>query len=257
MSDWNAAQYLRFATERTRPAADLLARVPLDTATDVLELGCGPGNGTALLASRFPKARITGVDSAPDMLAQARRALPRLAFIQADLRDYAPHESPDLIFANAVLQWLPGHETLIPRLARLLEPGGCLAVQVPDNLDEPSHALMRAVAADGPWSALIGDAGAVRSRIPPAGDYYDWLRAADCTVDIWATTYVHPLPDAGAIVTWLQATGLRPFLAPLDHDMRVAFLAAYAAALETAYPRRGDGRVLLRFPRLFIVARRA
>lgn len=257
MSDWNAAQYLRFATERTRPAADLLARVPLDAAAEILELGSGPGNGTALLAARFPKARITGVDSAPDMLARARRALPCVTFVQADLRDYVPHDVPDLIFANAVLQWLPDHETLIPRLARLLRPGGCLAIQVPDNLDEPSHALMRTVAADGPWSGLIGDAGSVRSRIPAAGEYYDWLRAADCTVDIWATTYVHPLPDAAAIVTWLQATGLRPFLAPLDHDMRGAFLAAYEAALETAYPRRADGRVLLRFPRLFIVACRA
>ena len=257
MSDWNASQYLRFATERTRPAADLLARVPLDQASEILELGSGPGNGTALLASRFPKARITGVDSAPDMLAQARRALPKVKFVQGDLRDYVAHDPPDLIFANAVLQWLPGHETLMPRLARMLKPGGCLAVQVPDNLDEPSHALMRKVAADGPWSALNGEAGAVRSRIPPAGDYYDWLRAADCTVDIWATTYVHPLPDAAAIVTWLQATGLRPFLAPLDHDLRVAFLAAYEAELEQAYPKRADGRVLLRFPRLFIVARRS
>ena len=256
MSDWNAAQYLRFATERTRPAADLLARVPLDNAAEILELGSGPGNGTALLVARFPKANIIGVDDAPDMLAQARRALPKAKFIQADLRDYTPHDPPDLIFANAVLQWLPGHETLIPRLARLLKPGGCLAIQVPDNLDEPSHALMREVAADGPWSALNGEAGKVRSRIPPASDYYDWLRASDCTVDIWSTTYVHPLPDAGAIVTWLQATGLRPFLSPLDHDLRVKFLAAYEAALEGAYPKRTDGRVLLRFPRLFIVARR-
>ncbi|MCE4223119.1 trans-aconitate 2-methyltransferase [Methylobacterium sp. C25] len=256
MSDWNAARYLRFAAERTRPAADLLAHVPLDQADSVCDLGCGPGNSTALLAARFPKARITGIDSAPDMLAQARSALPRVDFVQADLRDYAPHDPPDLIFSNAVLQWLPDHETLVPRLARLLRPGGCLAFQVPDNLDEPSHALMREVAADGPWSGLIGDTEAVRERIPPAAAYYDWLRAADCSVDVWETAYVHPLADAGAIVSWLQATGLRPFLAPLDHDMRVGFLAAYEAALEQAYPKRPDGRVLLRFPRLFVVARR-
>ncbi|GLS46588.1 trans-aconitate 2-methyltransferase [Methylobacterium brachythecii] len=256
MSDWNAAQYLRFATERTRPAADLLARVPLEEAAEIVDLGCGPGNSTGLIAARFPKAHITGVDSAPDMLAQARRTLSRISFVQSDLRDYTPHDAPDLVFANAVLQWLPDHATLVPRLARLLKPGGCLAFQVPDNLDEPSHALMRTVAADGPWSPLIGDAEAVRARIPSAGVYYDWLRAADCSVDIWATTYIHPLADAAAIVTWLQATGLRPFLTPLDHDMRVGFLAAYEAALETAYPRQGDGRVLLRFPRLFVVARR-
>ncbi len=255
--DWNAVQYLRFASERTRPAADLLARVPLNGATEVVELGCGPGNATALLADRFPKARIVGIDSAPDMLTRARRSLPQITFLEADLRDYVPHDPPDLIFANAVLQWLPDHATLLPRLARMLKPGGCLAMQVPDNLDEPSHSLMRSVAADGVWSGQIAHAGAARAPIPPAGHYYDWLRAADCTVDIWATTYIHPLTDAAAIVTWLQATSLRPYLAPLAPDLRASFLAAYQAALEGAYPRRADGRVLLAFPRLFVVARRA
>lgn len=254
--DWNAAQYLRFASERTRPAADLLARVPLDGASEIVELGCGPGNATALLAERFPKARIVGVDSAPDMLTKARRSLPQIAFIEADLRDYVPHVPLDLIFANAVLQWLPDHAILLPKLARMLKPGGCLAIQMPDNLDEPSHSLMRSVAADGPWSAQIAEAGAARAPIPPAGDYYDWLRAADCTVDVWATTYIHPLTDAAAIVTWLQATSLRPYLAPLAQDQRAGFLVAYQAALEAAYPRRADGRVLLAFPRLFVVARR-
>lgn len=256
MSDWNAAQYLRFVNERTRPATDLLARVPLDTASEAVDLGCGPGNATALIAGRFPKARIVGVDAAPDMLAQARHTLPRVEFVQADLRDYSAHGPQDLIFANSVLQWLPDHACLMPRLARMLKPGGCLAVQMPDNLDEPSHRLMRAVAADGPWSASIVDADAARTPIASASEYYDWLRAADCSVDIWATTYVHPLSDAAAIVTWLTATGLRPYLAPLSASLRAGFLAAYHSALETAYPKRADGRVLLSFPRLFVVARR-
>ena len=257
MSDWNAAQYLRFATERTRPAADLLARVPLREAEHVVDLGCGPGNGTALLAERFPRAHLVGIDTAPDMLSQARRALPRVRFLETDLRDFAPEEPPDLIFANAVLQWLPDHDALLPRLARMLKPGGCLALQMPDNLDEPSHRLMRETAAQGPWAASIGDPSRLRSPIAPVGHYYDLLRAADCSVDLWSTTYIHPLPDAAAIVTWLQATGLRPFVAPLSPPLRAGFLAAYERALETAYPKRGDGRVLLAFPRLFIVARRA
>ena len=257
MSDWNAAQYLRFSEERTRPAADLLARVPLDDAAHVVDLGCGPGNSTALLAARFPKADIVGVDSAPDMLAQARRSLPGLRFVAADLRDVHPESPPDLIFANAVLQWLPDHASLLPRLVRQLRPGGCLAVQVPDNLDEPSHRLMREVAAGGPWAGSIGDPAAARTPILAAEAYYDLLRASDCAaVDLWRTTYWHPLADAAAIVAWLQGTGLRPFLAPLSAEHRAGFLAAYERALEDAYPRCGDGRVLLVFPRLFIVARR-
>lgn len=258
MSDWNAAQYLRFSEERTRPAADLLARVPLDGATHVVDLGCGPGNSTALLAERFPKADIVGIDSAPDMLAQARRSLPHLRFVAADLRDVHPESPPDLIFANAVLQWLPDHAGLLPRLVRQLRPGGCLAVQMPDNLDEPSHRLMREVAASGPWAGAIGDPAAARTPILGVGAYHDLLRGADCcTVDLWRTTYWHPLADAAAIVAWLQATGLRPFLGPLSPEHRAGFLAVYEEALEAAYPKQGDGRVLLAFPRLFLVARRA
>ncbi|WP_232628050.1 trans-aconitate 2-methyltransferase [Methylobacterium sp. Leaf118] len=256
MSDWNAAQYLRFASERTRPAADLLARVPLRTPDHVVDLGCGPGNATALLAERFPGASVVGVDSAPDMVAQARHALPRLRFVEGDMRDFHPEAPPDLIFANAVLQWLPDHAGLLLRLVRQLAPGGCLAVQMPDNLDEPSHRLMRAVAADGPWASAIGDPAAARTPILGAGAYYDLLRGAGCAVDLWATTYQHPLADAAAIVAWLQATGLRPFLAPLSTEHRAGFLAAYERALEAAYPRRDDGMVLLAFPRLFLVARR-
>lgn len=257
MSDWNAARYLHFVDERTRTAADLLARVPLGTASDIVDLGCGPGNATQLLAARFPGARIVGVDSAPDMLARARQRLPRVDFVQSDLRDYTADTPPDLIVANALLQWLPDHAGLLPRLARMLKPGGCLAVQMPDNLDEPSHRLMREVAAQGVWREKIAAAEAARTLIASTGAYYDWLRAADCSVDIWATTYVHPLRDAGAIVTWLEATGLRPYLAPLSESLREGFLAAYRAALEAAYPSRADGRVLLSFPRLFIVARRS
>ena len=161
MADWDTGQYLKFADERTRPAADLLARVPLDAPARVVDLGCGPGNSTALLSARFPRAAITGLDSSPAMLEEARRTLPALTFVEADLATWAPDVPPDLIFANAVLQWLPDHAALLPRLAGFLAPGGCLAVQVPDNLDEPSHRLMRAVAEEDPFrEALSGAAGA-------------------------------------------------------------------------------------------------
>ncbi|TGD95496.1 trans-aconitate 2-methyltransferase [Methylobacterium nonmethylotrophicum] len=257
MADWDAGQYLKFADERTRPAADLLARVPLATAAQVVDLGCGPGNSTALLAARFPSAAITGLDSSPAMLAQARRTLPGLSFVEADLAAWAPDAPQDLIFANAVLHWLPDHARLLPRLAGFLAPGGCLAVQMPDNLDEPSHRLMRDVAEDAPFRSLLAEAADARTTLGSFRDYDAWLSRAGCTVDLWRTTYVHPLPGHRGIVEWVRSTGLRPFLAPLDGPAQADYLARYEAALAQAYPAQDDGRVLLPFPRLFLVARRA
>ncbi|GJD47868.1 Trans-aconitate 2-methyltransferase [Methylobacterium crusticola] len=257
MADWDAGQYLKFADERTRPASDLLARVPLDAPARVVDLGCGPGNSTELLVARYPGAEVTGLDSSPAMLAEARTRLPGRRFVEGDVAAWAPEHPPDLIFANAVLQWLPDHARLLARLARSLAPGGCLAVQMPDNLEEPSHGLMRSVAAEPPFAERLAGAGAFRSRIGSVWEYDTWLSAAGCTVDLWRTTYVHPLAGHRGIVEWVRATGLRPFLAPLDPGAQAAFLARYEAALAQAYPVQGDGRVLLPFPRLFLVARRS
>jgi trans-aconitate 2-methyltransferase len=256
MTDWNADLYLRFEDERTRPSIDLLARVP-GTPAHCIDLGCGPGNSTELLVRRFPQARVSGLDSSPDMIEKARKRLPRNPFLLADLATWAPQERVDLLFANAVLQWLPDHRRILGRLVDGLSQGGSLAVQMPDNLDEPSHVAMRAVAAEGPWAAKLGAAGEARSAIAPIEDYHAWLTGAGCRVDIWRTTYVHPLQGAAAVVSWFSSTALRPYLDPLPEPERAAFLAAYEARIAAAYPARPDGTVLLRFPRLFMVATRA
>ncbi|HEX3775434.1 MAG TPA: trans-aconitate 2-methyltransferase [Polyangiaceae bacterium] len=256
-SDWNPALYRRFEDERTRPALDLLARVPVTDPARVFDLGCGPGNSTELLAARFPNARIVGTDSSEAMLESARERLPGCRFEQSDAASWQPAAAPDLIFANALLQWLPDHETLVPRLFSLLAPGGVLALQMPDNLEEPSHRAMRDVATQGPWAHALGDAARVRAAILPAEGYYDLLVSAAARVEIWRTTYQHPMADAQAIVEWLRATGLRPFLEPLSAAERTEFLAEYTAQIARAYPARRDGRRLLAFPRLFIVAERA
>ncbi|HSI50654.1 MAG TPA: trans-aconitate 2-methyltransferase [Ideonella sp.] len=255
MSDWNPALYTRFEEERTRPAAELLARVPLASAGSVVDLGCGPGNSTELLVQRFAGAKVIGMDSSPAMLASARERLPGAQFEQGDIASWSPAAPVDLLYANASLQWLPGHEQLVPRLLSLLAPGGVLAIQMPDNLDQPSHVSMRETAAEPRFAAHIGDAGQVRARILPAEQYHDLLsRRAE--VDVWRTTYYHPMADAAAIVQWLRATGLKPFLEPLSPALQLEFLAAYQARIEAAYPQRADGQRLLAFPRLFIVARR-
>lgn len=256
MTDWNADLYLRFAEERTRPAAELLARVPLMAVHHAVDIGCGPGNSTELIARRYPEATIAGIDTSPDMLEKARCRLPEVAFTLGDVATFAAEPPADLLFANAVLQWLPDHRALFPRLMESLAPGGVLAVQMPDNLDQPSHRLMREVAARPDFAGKIGDAGAVRARILPVEAYYDLLAPLAAALDIWRTTYVHVLADAPAIVDWLRATGLRPFLEPLGEAEKTAFLDAYTQQIAAAYPRRVDGRVLLAFPRLFIVAKR-
>jgi trans-aconitate 2-methyltransferase len=256
VSDWNPTQYLRFEAERTRPAADLLARVGPGPIRHAVDLGCGPGNSTELLARRFPDADVLGLDSSPAMVEEARRRLPACRFVEADLGRWQPEASPDLLFANAVLQWLPGHDRLLPSLMSRLAPGGTLAVQMPDNLDAPSHRAMRAIAAQGPWADRLRAAAGARTILPPLETYYDMLAPLAASVDVWRTVYHHPMPSAGAIVDWLGSTGLRPFLAPLDPAEQAAFKVRYEAAIDAAYPARTDGMRLLAFERIFIVARR-
>lgn len=257
MTDWNPELYRRFEDERTRPARELLARVPLASARRVHDLGCGPGNSTELLAERFPQAELTGIDNSEAMLASARQRLPGARFELADIASWQPAQPPDLIYANASLQWLGDHELLFPRLFELLAPGGVLAVQMPDNLDQPSHRLMREVAAQPPWAGSIGEPGALRGRLPEVGRYHDLLAPQAASVDLWHTIYQHPMASDAAIVEWLRSTGLRPFLDRLATPaLQQGYLAEYQRRIAQAYPPRVDGRRLLAFPRFFLVARR-
>jgi trans-aconitate 2-methyltransferase len=255
MSDWNPVLYARFEDERTRPAAELLARVPLQQAAHVVDLGCGPGNSTELLARRFVAAHIVGTDNSQAMLAAARQRLPALTFEHSDIATWTPATPVDLVYANASLQWVGDHACLFPHLLAALAPGGVLAVQMPDNLDEPSHVLMRETAADPRFAPHIGAADKLRARVLSASGYYDLL-AAQADIDVWRTTYYHRMADAAAIVQWLRATGLKPFLDALTPELQTLFLAAYENRIHAAYPALADGQRLLAFPRLFIVARR-
>ena len=254
---WSAAQYVNFEAERTRPVRDLLAAVPTAIVRRAVDLGCGPGNSTEVLAARYPDADVSGLDSSPDMIAAARARMPNVRFSLGAIQDWTPSDPSDVILANAVLQWVPDHEALLPRLIDQLTPGGSLAVQMPDNLDEPAHRLMRQLAATPAFSAKLATAAGARTARRGADWYYRLLRPHAARVDVWLTIYHHVLAGgAEAVVEWFKGSGLRPFLAPLDPNETRAFLAAYQSGIAQAYPTLPDGSVLLPFPRLFIVATR-
>jgi trans-aconitate 2-methyltransferase len=257
---WSAKQYVAFEDERTRPVRDLLAALPPIDARSVIDLGCGPGNSTEVLAERYPAARVAGIDSSPDMITAARQRLPGADFAVEEVRAWSGGsriaDAPfDVILANAVLQWVPGHATLFPELIERLAPHGALAVQMPDNLDGPAHRLMREIAQGGPWAAKLAGAAAARTALASMDWYYDLLQPLCTRVDFWQTTYYHALAGgAGAIVEWFKGSGLRPFIEPLDDGERSAYLERYTAAIAEAYPTAANGSVLLPFPRMFMLA---
>jgi len=251
---WSAQQYVAFEDERTRAVRDLLAALPATEVRTAVDLGCGPGNSTELLAQRFPGALITGIDSSPDMIEAARKRLPHVRFETVGIEAWSAAGPFDVILANAVLHWLPDHAALLPALARRLSVGGALAIQMPDNLDGPAHRLMREIAADGPWARKLSAAAMARTPLSSPEWYYALLRASCGAANVWRTTYHHALPGgAGAIVEWFKGSGLRPFLEPLDEAEREAYLARYQAAVARLYPPLADGSVLLPFPRLFMI----
>jgi trans-aconitate 2-methyltransferase len=255
-SDWNPDLYMKFEDERMAAARDLLARVTIHSARLVHDLGCGPGNTAELLQWRFPEADVSGFDTSEAMLMRARLRAPKARFVRQDIAEWAPDEAPDLIFANSSLHFLPDHDRLFPRLLEALAPGGVLAAQMPSTARESSHALMRMVAAEGPWSSRLVPIAKTQPLIGGFEDYYEWLRPFAVRIDLWMTTYVHALDGPEGIADWFAGSTLQPFLERLADDERCEFLASYRKGLRKAYPAQSDGKVLLAYPRLFIVAAR-
>lgn len=248
---WDPKNYLSYADERTRPAADLLARVGDVSPARVVDLGCGPGNSTALLAARWPDATVDGVDSSEEMLQQARACGVRANWVLGDVARWAPDTPYDVVFSNATYQWLPDHAALLPRLMRFVKAGGVFAFQVPGNFGAPSHVLMREVAESGAWAAKLRHVRGL--SVLPVAAYYDILSPLARTLDIWETTYLHVLEGDDPVFNWVSATGLRPFVQVLEGAERAGFVEAYRAKLREAYPKRGDGKTLFAFQRLFAV----
>ena len=248
---WDPDRYLTYADERGRPFVELLARVDADTPRTVVDLGCGPGNLTALLLERWPTADVLGLDSSAEMIGRAREQA-GVRFQVADLREWRPERrSVDVLVSNATLQWVPGHLDLLPRLVEAVAPGGRLAFQVPGNFAEPSHTIRAELAAQAPYAEHLTGVAVPSSHDPSV--YLDALAGLGCTVDAWETTYLHVLTGPDPVFTWVSGTGARPTLQALPDDLRARFEEEYQRRLVAAYPQREHG-VVLPFRRIFVVA---
>jgi trans-aconitate 2-methyltransferase len=249
---WDPDRYLTYADERGRPFVELLARVGAVSPREVVDLGCGPGNLTGLLAERWPEAHVVGLDSSPEMIEQAPGLGQRVEYAVADLREWRPEQPVDVLVSNATLQWVPDHLELLPSLVGAVAPAGWFAFQVPGNFDEPSHTIRTELAAESPYADHTAGVAVPSSHDPV--DYYDALSALGVAVEVWETTYTHVLRGPDPVFTWVSGTGTRPTLQALPLDLRPAFEAEFKRRLAAAYPVRGDGTVLLPFRRVFAVA---
>jgi trans-aconitate 2-methyltransferase len=251
---WDPQLYLKFERERTQPAIDLAARIELTNPQRVIDLGCGPGNSTAVLQARWPNAELTGLDSDPAMIVAARKSDSHITWVQADASTWGADAQYDLVFSNALLQWLPDHATVIPRWFKAIASGGALAVQIPSHLNSAVHRHILEVAADSRWNVRTTLAAqAINSAEPHT--YYDALCEQAYRIELWVTEYCHVLQGPEEIVNWMRGTGLRPFLNALRDDAeRGVFEAKLLELLVESYPPRRDGKVLFPFRRLFFVA---
>jgi trans-aconitate 2-methyltransferase len=257
--DWSATQYLKFEAERTRPVRDLIAQIPLKTPKTIVDLGCGPGNSTEVLAKHFPDAHVTGMDSSPDMIEKARKRLPNVEFALGDVASFEQTEPADLLFSNAVYQWIP-HDQRLGVLTKLVESqksGGVFAFQAPDNFSESTHVAMRETADQGPWAQKLKTATIFRKGFHSPQELYNAFRPLCSEINVWHTHYYHILKDHQAVVEWVKGTGLQPYLHPLSPLEQEEFLKQYLQRVEKSYTPLDDGKICLRYPRLFLVAVRA
>lgn len=256
MSSWNPEQYLKFSKERTQPAIDLAARVPLDEPAKILDIGCGPGNSTAVLRRRFPNSYILGIDSSPEMIEKAKKELPSLDFQLCDVTCELNLLSSDfdLAFSNACLQWVPDHPVLLPKLLGLLTSGGILAVQIPMNQKEPIHRILEDLASQDEWKEK-GLSPRLFHTLSQ-GEYFDILSKEKAFWAMWQTSYIHVMDSHQDILEWYKGTGLRPYLSQLSPEDQAVFLQEVEKRVQQSYPIQANGQVLFPFPRFFFMARK-
>lgn len=254
MSDWKPELYLKFSKQRTQPAIDLASRIGTAAPGRIVDIGCGPGNSTAILKKRWPNANITGVDSSPAMIAQAMKTDGDINWVCADASNgLSSLDKFDIVFSNAAIQWMPHHEELLPQLFSLLETKGVLAVQVPDTVHMPVHLALQSLVQSERWRAKLS--GEYSHSTFPAPYYYDILSKLSSDIDLWETQYYHVMENHLSIVQWYSSTGLKPYLDQLESENdQTDFLCEFENALKISYPKQMDGFVLFPFTRIFFIA---
>ena len=247
MSDWNPEKYLLFKNQRTQPALDLANRVRSCQAKTVVDIGCGPGNSTAVLKDVFPHAKILGIDNSANMISKAKAQHSGLDFQVCSAEDLTG--SYDLLFSNACLQWIPNHETLIPQLMGKLTEHGVLTVQMPMNWNEPLFRIIKAVAAKPKWD--FKNVCFERNDTLSPEAYFDILSACSGSFEIWETVYYHAMPSHEHLIEWVRGTRLRPYLDVLNEEQKVEFEQEILSMVRDAYPFTASGEVVLEFRRFF------
>lgn len=253
---WDPTQYLKFAGERLRPALDLLSRIPATAPATVVDLGCGTGNLAPLFMQRWPQARLTGVDSSPEMLAKARTDHPQAKFIEADVATWRPAQPVDVLYSNAALHWIPDHDSVMPGLLSAVKAGGWLAIQMPHNFAAPSHTCINEAIEQGPWRARL-EPHLRRAPVADPQHYWRLLHAQSSALEIWESEYLQVLTGDNPVAEFIKGSWLRQFLARLAEPERTRFENDYRERVRVAYPREAGGHTLFPFRRLFIVAQRA
>lgn len=254
MTTWEPQTYLRYADIRFRAGLDLIARIPKLDYSTIYDLGCGTGYLTHILAETFPGSQVVGIDSSPEMLAEARRKFPLLNWEQMDIRSWLPGAPPDLIYTNAALQWVPDHQTLLPSLLRKVRDGGVLAMQVPRHFESPSHLGLKDLVMQSEWRAKLEPL--LLAPVPAPETYWSWLAPHARNLDVWETIYLQVLEGKDPVVNFMRGTALRPFLSALPEAESAKFIEAFSKRMAVAYPPEANGQTLFPFRRLFLVAQR-
>lgn len=251
---WDPGVYLRYERYRLQPALDLLARIDHAAAKTIYDLGCGPGNVTLRLAARWPDAQVTGIDNSEEMLEKARTRAPSLTWRRGDISAFDGRDA-DIVFSNAALNWVPDHESVVPRLFGALKEGGVLAIQVPRNYAQPSHAEIISCIEEGSWRDRLLP-HVTFENVQPPGFYFDLLDGRAADLELWETNYIHALEGDDPVLDWIMGTALRPIADALEGAERADFLDQMRTRYSAAYPPRADGTTLFPMQRLFILARR-
>jgi trans-aconitate 2-methyltransferase len=250
---WDPDKYHQFQKERFAPFEDLSAMLHVRPGMEVIDLGCGTGELTARLADLLPESQVLGIDNSLEMLERARKVeMPGLTFRQEAIEEV--QGAWDLVFSHAVIQWLPDHASLVPRLFSLVRPGGQLAVQMPSNHDHPTHRLILETAAEEPFRTALGG-WARRSPVLSIAGYAELLyRAGAQDINVIEKVYPHILESPQALADWTSGTALVPYFERLNGEMRERFMERYRSRLEEIWP---TGPVFYGFRRILFSAHKA